>query len=405
MTKHPMGYCAGIAALVVSIVGCSPGSDSSGNVGPAVESGAVAPTESPGRIAVTLPDAKLEAAGIRVQPAAMREIPEVHTVPGRIDYDDRRHVAVCVATSGIMVDIRVKPGDKVESGQPLAVVSSPELGEVRADVLRRQAEWEIAQRKYEWEAEIESNLTPFVAALRQRVDIKELDQQFRTLTLGEHREKLVAAFARWTLAESLMKNADTVASSGILAGRTLQERASERAAADAALLAACEQSTFDARQRKDQAALAVADAQRRLEISRQQLRTLLGYEPASQSGSADQDLSLVEVRAPFAGTIERRNFSTAERVQPNDELFILADTTRLWVVADVREKDWGATRIEPGESITVRVPAIPDRIHRPGALCRTRSFHRQQRLVRRRGAGEPGRSVAARSVCPGGPDD
>ena len=63
----------------------------------------------------------------------------------------------------------------------------------------------------------------------------------------------------------------------------------------------------------------------------------------------------------MAGTIERRGFSISERVQPSDELFILADTSTLWVVADVREQDWLAVGLQPGQTMTVHVPAMPDR--------------------------------------------
>ena len=315
------------------------------------------------KVRVTLSAAKQQAAQIRTQPVAMQEVPDCRTVPGRLQYDDRRHVKVQVATTGVVVEVHVKPGDQVTAGQTLAVISSPEVGEARADVLKRQAEWEIAQRKHQWESQVETNLPPFVAAIQQRLDVNQLQKQFRTTTLGEYREKLVSAYTRLVLAESMFKGADSVSASGLLTARTVQERTAERQAAEAALLAACEQAAFDAEQRRDLAAMNAKDTQRRSEIAKQHLRTLLGYEPTDdpEKTKGAPDLSLVELRAPFAGTIERRNFSNSERVQPNDELFVLADTTVLWMVADVREQDWLAIGVKPGASISVRVPAIPDR--------------------------------------------
>lgn len=346
-------------AVAIIVGGCNrPTVETSQESKQNAEQAAAAPLDQ-----VLLSAAAKEAANIRTQVAALQEVPDIRVVPGRLQYDDRRHVKVRVATASVVVQIDVKPGDRVTKGQTLAVISSPELGEARADVLKRKAELTIAQRKYHWEAQIETNLRPLVSAIQKHAAVAELQKQFSSTVLGESREKLFSAYTRFALADSLLKNADSANTAGVLATRTIQERTSERQAAEAALQAACEQATFDAEQHRDQAALIAADAQRRSDISSQHLRTLLGYDPIDNSAekTTDKDLSLAEVKAPFAGTIERRSFSTSERVQPNDELFVLADTTTLWMVADVREQDWMAINLPAGTPVSVHIPAIPDR--------------------------------------------
>lgn len=322
---------------------------------------AVSTSVEPEKQRVLLSAAKLGAAEIQTQVVAKHDVPDHRVVPGRLQYDDRRHVAVRVVTAGIVMDVRVGPGDKVQPGQTLALVNSPEVGDARADEMKRKAELEMAQRKHQWESQIAKSLKPFVAAIQQRLDPKELQDQFRTTVLGEHREKLVSAYMRFVLADSLLRTGEAVSAAGVLASRTMQERSAEQQAARAAVTAACEQALFDAEQRADLASLTAADAQRRWDISRQHLRALLGYEPGKDEVKADADLSRIEILAPFAGTIERRGFSVSERVQPNDELFILADTSTLWVVADVREQDWAAIALRPGQTMSIHVPALPDR--------------------------------------------
>lgn len=317
------------------------------------------PAETP-KDRVTLTSEKLQAANLEIQELQLRSVPDTRVVPGRLQYDDRRHVQVRTAASGIVVEMLVKPGDRVAAGQKLAVLNSPEVGEARTEVLKRQAEFQLAQRKQEWESQVEKNLQPFVAAIQSQMDANELRQKFQQATLGEEREKLVSAYTRFTLAEALMKSADAISDSGVLATRTIQERTTERQAAEAALRATCEQALFDSRQRRDLAALTAEDTKRRWEISRHTLRTMLGYQDQDEPAE-DTQLSGVEIRAPFPGTIEHRVYSSSERVTAGAEMFVLADTAKLWVAADIREHDWAALQLQPGKELTVRVPALAGR--------------------------------------------
>ena len=108
-------------------------------------------------------------------------------------------------------------------------------------------------------------------------------------------------------------------------------------------------------------------ARERLEVSRQQLQALLG--PASEddthlttgTGSATV-LSQVMLRAPLDGTVEDRMLAVGERTAAGQTIVTVADTSRLWVEADVREGDWAAMGIQLGDEVLVYTPAIPDAV-------------------------------------------
>lgn len=310
---------------------------------------------------VTMPAAKLQAAGIEVAPAGYRLIQAVHTVPGRVQYDDTRHVEVKVPTPGVLTDVRVKPGDRVEQGQVLAVVSSPDVGHARADVLKRQAEAELAATKLKWQKEVGDGLRQLTTAIESGRSLDDLAAELKDKTLGDYREQIVSAYSRQRLASTLAANVASVAESGAVAGRTVKERLSERDASEAALKSIIEQSAFDSKQQFATAQLAAEDAQRRLRISQQYLNTLLGYSDAASAADDSSPLSLVEVRAPFAATVESRTYGVSERVAQGDSLFVLADTSRLWVAADVREREWDALKLSQGAELTLYCPAMPDR--------------------------------------------
>jgi membrane fusion protein, heavy metal efflux system len=82
---------------------------------------------------------------------------------------------------------------------------------------------------------------------------------------------------------------------------------------------------------------------------------ILGGDPSHAS-------SMIELRAPVAGTIVEQNISGFEGVKSLDNspnLFTIADLSQVWVVCDVFENDLG--RVHLGDSAEVRLNAFPDR--------------------------------------------
>jgi cobalt-zinc-cadmium efflux system membrane fusion protein len=311
---------------------------------------------------VTLDKQKLASLELKVEPAGVHPLQIFHVVPGRLRYDDMHRAEIRAAANGILIQVRVTPGDRVTKGQVLGVVSSPEVGAARVEVHHGHHHLELAIKKREWEHEIGANTAALIDAIKSRVPAPDLEKRFHGKTLGKSREVLLSAYSRFLLAEELWKRSEQVGH-GVLPEATLAERKAERRSAEATLQAACEQSAFDTAREVRLAEIEAGDALRRLKIAEEQLTALLGYSNDSVPVEAtDGDvLSRVEIRAPFAGTIEERNFAQSERVKTSDTIFVLADTRTLWVAADVREQDWRALALSPGQSVTVEVPALAGR--------------------------------------------
>ncbi len=161
------------------------------------------------------------------------------------------------------------------------------------------------------------------------------------------------------MAESLARTAET-AGADVLPTVTVAERLAERRSAQAALLAACEQARFDVTQQTRLAEIEEGDALRRLHIAQQRVTNLLHYAPDNVPERATEGdiLSRVEIRAPFPGTIEEKRFAPSERVRSSDTILVLADTTKLWVAADIREQDWRVLTISLGQNVSVAAPAL-----------------------------------------------
>jgi cobalt-zinc-cadmium efflux system membrane fusion protein len=311
---------------------------------------------------VALDEQKLASLELKVEPASVHPMQMFHVVPGRIRYDETHHVEIRAAADGILVQVRVTPGDHVSKGQVLGVVSSPDVAVARTDVHHGEENWELAVKKLDWQREISANLAALIDGLKSRVPIADLENRFRGKNLGKGRATLMSAYARYLLAEGLSKKSEK-AGQGVLPEATLMERTADRQSTEAALQAACEQSTFDAARELRVAEIEVGDTLRRLNIAREQRNALLGYshDAVSEEETKGDMLSRVEIRAPFAGTIEARNVAQSARVKTSDAIFVLADTHILWVAADVREQDWRALGLAPGHEVTVEVPALAGR--------------------------------------------
>ena len=321
--------------------------------------GAVSHTE-PGGDHVELSGTKLAAARLEVEPVTQRGLRRTSVVPGRLQYDDLRHVELKSATDGILTRILVKPGDRVEQGQVLAWISSPEVGSARADVLQRRAELDLARKTLEFRSQVADSVDALIRGIEGRPPMKKLEDRFREQVLGEFRGTLLGAYSKFLLSQTLESKVTSAAETGAVSSRTVTERTSDREGAEENLKAVCEQSAFDTQREQERARADFEDCQRRHDLARHLLNSLLGYPDSEESTQGDApDLSQVEMRAPFRGTIEESVFGVSERLKQGDRQFVLADTSRLWVSADLREADWKALGIQPDTSVMVESPALP----------------------------------------------
>lgn len=349
---------------------------------------------------VDLTDAQIEAGKVATAVVQKRVARLSVTVPGRLAYDETRRVSVRLGTAGMLTKVCVQPGDAIEAGQVLATMSSPEIGAARADELQRAAEFDLAKRQADWDAARASGVRQLITAIQSGQSPEQIRDAFTDQQLGAAREKLLSAYTDQLLAQSLASRLETAADSGALPARTIEERRRKFESSGAALQAMIEQTLFDSQRSAQMSEIALSDARRRWEIAADRVATLLGVsntladapakKPNSESSASQQqsaqvqaaspqaererpepnapeqqrspaqDLSTIEIRAPRSGSVEQKLFNANERVEAGAELFVLADTSQLWVRADLRESQWAALATKAGQVIRLQSPALPD---------------------------------------------
>jgi len=305
---------------------------------------------------VTLSAAKQASAGIRTTRVELRELQATATVPATIGYEESRHVELLAPVDSVIEQVLVKPGQQVKPGDRLAVLSSAEVGLARNEVERWQAEAKLAQTIHQWKQQTFHNLVELLATLAQRPDPEDVEQQFDTRPLGEHRDTIVSAYSRYRLAVTAVDRTAGLGERGVLPQRVVEERATDREVAAARFQAACERSKNEGQQELARAAAELDVAQRQLMVAQERLMLLLGpFAATSPADSAGQ----YEIRSPLAGRVEELTAVVSLRVSSGAGLFVVADTSQLWISARIQQRDWRALELSECTQLPFTTPAFP----------------------------------------------
>ena len=101
-----------------------------------------------------------------------------------------------------------------------------------------------------------------------------------------------------------------------------------------------------------------AQAEAEVSAARGQLMVLGMAEDAVAGLTADRSVnSQASVRASMSGTVLERKVTQGQVVQPADTMFLLADLSSVWLVAEVPEQQ--ATLIRRGESVEAEIASLP----------------------------------------------
>jgi cobalt-zinc-cadmium efflux system membrane fusion protein len=101
-------------------------------------------------------------------------------------------------------------------------------------------------------------------------------------------------------------------------------------------------------------------AEAEVAAARDQLK-VLGMPPAALERLAQTRSinSVAQIVASIAGTVIERKVTEGQVVQPADAVYVVADLSRVWVVADIPEQSAGLVRV--GESVQAEISALPER--------------------------------------------
>ena len=78
--------------------------------------------------------------------------------------------------------------------------------------------------------------------------------------------------------------------------------------------------------------------------------------------SEDINMPTLEIKAPISGKIVERNITVGEYIESTKNLFRIIDISKLWVDAQIYEKD--ISKVKLGQKVDVILKAYPDKIYK-----------------------------------------
>lgn len=234
--------------------------------------------------------------GIGIEPVGTAPVVEGVTAPGEIGYDPTRLARLSARLPGVVRRVERQVGDRVKAGDVLALVDAAEVGRAKAE-------------------------------FQQALALVEL----RAQTLAQKRALEGATVAGQEVSE---------------AEAALDEAGIRRLLAEQAL------ANLGLPVRADEVkGLSPADVAARLRFLGvpEPLKAALAKETASAN--------LLPVRAPFDGEVVARAAAPGQPADPTKPLFVVADTTRVWLTLRVRYED--ADRVRSGQPVRFRADGIP----------------------------------------------
>ena len=256
--------------------------------------------------------------GIKVEPAWRQQLAVSLKTTGQIETLPNRKVAVTAPIDGTVVELQAKPGDRVTKGQIVAVLSSPELAQLRVDSVQKQAE-------------AEPSLQQALADLRLAKENYDRQQTLVATDIQQQEAKLAIAQEKHNRDQALVVT-------GALERRAMLDSATQVAEAKIELSKA--QSRLPALEAKAQlkrATAAVEVAQSRIRLSSAAYQARL-----QQLSTLANAKGLVTVAAPISGMVADREITLGETISlqaSNKPLMTILDDRSVFATANIYEKD------------------------------------------------------------------
>jgi len=264
-----------------------------------------------GAIEVDEETAKL--VGIKTEEAVQGQIEETIPTAGKVLVAPNAQAVIGAKVGGRAVRVLAEPGQAVRAGQVLVVIDSPQIADLRGQLIEARAKLQLSEQKIERTKKAENRAAMIQAKNRLDLSQANLERKRRLAELGAAAGREVAEAE----AENKNAKAEYDYQSSIQITREQQEAASEEAQARGAV-------------------------------------TRLTQSLAALGAGADGQGGAVSIASPIAGTVIDRHITVGETVTPDKELLAIMNLANVIVEAQLPEAQ--ANRVRPGQRLIARIP-------------------------------------------------
>lgn len=274
--------------------------------------------------------------GIKVEPIKRQQLAVGIKTTGQIETLPSQRVEVTSPISeSQVIDLLVEPGAVVNKGQPVAIVTSPDLVTLRVDSLTKRAEAEADLKKAE-------------ADLKQAQQNYEKYLQIDAAEIAQAQSQVGYAQEKYDKDKQLMD-------AGAIPRRTALESQTQLAEAKAKLVTAnSRKDVIDALAKLKTAQSSVELAKSKLQLSNTAYQTRL-----SQLGTRANTRGLVTVTSPIDGRVADREATIGQAFKDaGGKLMTIVNDSRVFATANIFEKD--LSKVSKGQKVRLKVTSMPN---------------------------------------------
>jgi cobalt-zinc-cadmium efflux system membrane fusion protein len=275
---------------------------------------------------------------------------------GQIEILPSQKVEVTTPIGGAkVVELLVEPGATVTKGQPVAVITSPDLVTLRVESQEKRAD--------------------AIASLQQAQTDLRLAQQNYQRYLQIANAEIAEAQSQVSFAEEKYSKDQQLADAGALPRRNALESQTQVAEARVKLTTAnSKRDVIEAEAQMKRAQSALQVAQERLRLSNTTYNTRL-----QQIGNAPNAKGLVTVTAPISGKIADREVTLGQTFNDaGGKLMTIVNDSKVFATANIYEKDLGKVKV--GQRIRVKLASLPNTTF-SGRISRVATLVGETRVV------------------------
>jgi cobalt-zinc-cadmium efflux system membrane fusion protein len=274
--------------------------------------------------------------GIKVEPVTSQRLDIGIKTTGQIEALPSQKVEVTSPIPGKVSELLVEPGTYVKAGQPVAVIASPDLIELRVDSQEKQAQ---AQ-----------------AELQQAQSDLDLAQQNYQRQVEIAQAEIEQAQTQVEVAQEQYDRDRELAQKGVIPRRQMLESQAKLAETKAQLTTASSQrEVLEAQNQLKRAQSSLEAANSLLQLSNATYQTRL-----QQLGTIANDRGLATVTAPISGRVSDREVTLGQAFQDaGGKLMTIVNDSQVWVTANIYEKD--LDKIKNGQQVRAKVASVGDR--------------------------------------------
>lgn len=329
-----------------------------------VEQPEVSGKESKQADSIELSEELWKPSGITLQNPQEELLAASVNLTGKVSLNEDRISHIYPMVEGTVDTVSVTLGQNVNADDLLVVIHSREIGQAKLNLYQARLQREIAIVKRDLQTRIAENTRRLIEELRQRRPIQDIESRFRTLTMGDYRERLLASYAGYLKSQADVSRLENVKDSGAVSGKLLMTAQSNRDADLATFQARIEQIEYEMQTDILLANQTVKEAETRIAVDATSLRILgvdskdiESVDPTTQG----EAISHYPIRAPFEGTVITKDVTVREQVRPSSSVLTVADLSTVWITADVFEENVPLLKSLDQQTVSIVNEAWPEK--------------------------------------------